>query len=119
VARPNEVGTDPFLTAGWVRHRGRDYTAGQVALDDPRVSPAFADLEGLPPLYLPVGEYDTLREGVAALAEAARRAGVAVTHERWPGVGHGWHGLVGMGVPEAIEAWRATSKFIDAALSPS
>ncbi|HEY3842547.1 MAG TPA: alpha/beta hydrolase [Acidimicrobiales bacterium] len=119
VARPNEVGPDPFLTAGWVRHRGRDYTAGQVALDDPRVSPAFADLEGLPPLYLPVGEYDTLREGVAALAEAARRAGVAVTLERWPGVGHGWHGLVGMGVPEAIEAWRATSKFIDAALSPS
>ncbi len=119
VAQPNEDGPDPFLTAGWVRRRALDYTAGQVALDDPRVSPAFADLEGLPPLYLPVGEYDTLRDGVSLLAESARRSAVAVTLDTWPGVGHGWHGLVGMGIPEAIDAWRAASAFIDAAFSSS
>ena len=37
-------GRDPFLTAAWVRNRGRDYTAGRVRLDDPRVSPRYADL---------------------------------------------------------------------------
>ena len=97
-------GRDPFLTAEWVRNRGRDYTAGRVALDDPRVSPRYAALAGLPPLYLAVGEFDTLREGTVALAEAAAAAGVDVTLEVWPGLVHGWQGLVGAGVPEA-EAW--------------
>ena len=40
---------DPFLTAAWVRNRGREYAAGRVALDDPRLSPVTADLAGLPP----------------------------------------------------------------------
>jgi len=109
VAVPAGDGHDPFLTAEWVRNRGREYAAGQVALDDPRVSPAYADLAGLPPLYLPVGELDTLCEGVAALAAAAMRAGVEVTLERWPGMVHGWQGLVSAGVPEA-QAWFARAR---------
>lgn len=114
VADPVEAGPDPFLTAEWVRNRGRDYAAGRVSLADPRVSPAFADLRGLCPLYLPVGERDTLREGVAHLALAATAAGVDVTHEVIPGAIHGWQGLVTAGVPEAVEAWRRTAAYIDA-----
>jgi monoterpene epsilon-lactone hydrolase len=100
---------DPFLTAEWVRNRGREYVAGKVALDDPRVSPAYAELTGLPALYLAVGERDTLREGVVALAGAAARAGVEVTLERWPDMVHGWQGLVSAGVPEAL-AWFARAR---------
>ena len=70
--------------------------------DDPRVSPAYADLAGLPALYLPVGERDTLRPGVVALAGAAARAGVEVTLEQWPGMVRGWQGLVSAAVPEAL-----------------
>ena len=44
-------------TAGGTTRRGA------CALDDPRLSPAFADLAGLPPLYLPAGQHDTLRGG--------------------------------------------------------
>ncbi len=88
-----------------MRNRGRDYTAGAVELDDPRVSPRYADLRGLPPLYLPVAEYDTLYAGVVALAQAAMAAGVDVTVESWPGVAHGWQGLVSAGVPEALAAF--------------
>jgi epsilon-lactone hydrolase len=112
VATPFEVGLDPFLTAEWVRNRGRDYTAGQVGLTDPRVSPVFADLHGLCPMYLPVGEYDTLRVGVAQLAEAAELAGVGVTFEVVPGAIHGWQGLVTAGVPEANHAWERVAAFI-------
>ncbi|HWD54369.1 MAG TPA: alpha/beta hydrolase [Acidimicrobiales bacterium] len=105
---------DPFLTAGWVRRRGRDYCREEVALDDPRVSPAYADLTGLPPLYLSVGEYDTLRQSVYTLAASATRAGVAGTFESWPQMVHGWQGLVGAGVPEAV-AWFAHARaFLDA-----
>ncbi|MGP0032526.1 MAG: alpha/beta hydrolase fold domain-containing protein [Acidimicrobiales bacterium] len=116
VARPGDGAPDPFLTAAWVRNRGRDYTAGALALDDPRVSPAYADLAGLPPLYVPLAQHDTLREGTLHLAAAAARAGVAVTLESWPGMVHGWHGLVGAGVPEARAAWRRAAQFVDATL---
>ena len=75
-------------------------------LDDQRVSPAYADLEGLPALYLPAGERDTLCPGVVALAEAPARTGVEVTLEQWPGMVHGWQGLVSAAVPEAL-AWFA------------
>jgi monoterpene epsilon-lactone hydrolase len=105
VAHPVRAGRDPFLSAEWVRNRGTEYTGGRVALDDPRVSPAYADLAGLPPLYLPVGQLDTLREGTYALASSAARSGVAVTAESWPGLVHGWQGLVSAGVPEAVAAF--------------
>jgi len=108
---------DPFLSAAWVRNRGHDYTAGAVALDDPSVSPAYAQLSGLPPLYLPVGEHDTVREGVIALAASAIRSSVAVTLEAWPGAVHGWQGLVGAGVPEALDAWAHTRAFVASVLS--
>jgi acetyl esterase/lipase len=114
VAGRTGTGRDPFLTPQWVRNRGRDYLAGQMALNDPRVSPAFADLHLLPPLYLQIGEFDTMREGALALAANALRAGVKVTMESWPGMIQGWHGLVTAGVPEATAAWAAISDYIAA-----
>lgn len=110
---PDEGGRDPFLTATWVRNRGRDYAAGQVALDDPRLSPVCADLAGLPPLYLPSGQHDTLRGGTEELARAALAAGVSVTAESWPGMVHGWQGLVTAGVPEATAAFARARAYLD------
>ena len=83
-------------------NRGRDYVGDALALADPQVSPAYANLQGLPPMYLQIGEYDTVREGAIMLAANALRAGVAVTIEGWPGMVQGWHGLVTAGVPEAV-----------------
>jgi monoterpene epsilon-lactone hydrolase len=108
------AGRDPFLTAAWVRRRGEEYAAGRVALDDPRISPAYADLRGLPPLYLPSGEHDTVRRGAEALARAGLAAGVAVTAESWPGMVHGWQGLVSAGVPEAAAAFARARAYLDA-----
>ncbi len=114
VSVPHPVeGRDPFLSAAWVRNRGREYAAGQVVLEDPRLSPVHADLAGLPPLYLPAGQYDTLRKGTEALAQAAMRAGVAVTAESWPGMVHGWQGLVTAGVPEAVAAFARARAYLD------
>ncbi len=109
-------GPDPFLTAEWVRNRGRDYTAGKLALEDPAVSPAYANFEGLPPLYLQVGEHDTVRGGALTVAERAAAAGVDVALEHWPGCVHGWHGLANAGVPEAKQAWRAIRDYLESAL---
>jgi epsilon-lactone hydrolase len=107
------LGRDPFLTAPWVRHRGEEYAAGRVELDDPRISPSYADPTGLPPLYLPSGQHDTLRRGTEALARAALAAGVAVTAESWPGMVHGWQGLVTADVPEAAAAFARARAYLD------
>ncbi len=119
VAGPSVPGNDPFLTPEWVRNRGRDYIGDQMALEDPRVSPAYANLRGLPPLYLQIGEYDTVRYGAERLAQAARSAGVAVTEEPWPAMVQGWHGLVNAGVPEATNAWAAIRDYVHTAVAGS
>ena len=106
-------GRDPFLTAEWVRNRGRDYAGGTLALDDPRLSPRYADLRGLPPLYLPVAEHDTLAGGVVGLAVAATASGVDVITESWPGMVHGWQGLVSADVPEARAAFARARDILD------
>lgn len=113
VASETSAGRDPFLTPEWVRNRGRDYLAGKIALDDARVSPANADLHGLPPMYLQIGELDTVREGAISFAANAMRSGVQVTAESWPGMVQGWHGLVTANVPEAIAAWAAIRKYVE------
>lgn len=81
-------------------------------LDDPRVSPAYANLSNLPAMYIQVGQFDTVREGACLLAVNALRSGVVVTMESWPGMIQGWHGLVNAGVPEAAEAWARIRAYI-------
>ncbi|CAA0078556.1 Putative acetyl-hydrolase LipR [Halioglobus japonicus] len=105
-------GNDPFLTPEWVRNRGRDYLGGKLPLEDPLVSCAYADLRDLPPMYLQIGQFDTVREGAIALGANALRAGVAVTVESWPAMVQGWHGLVTADVPEAFAAWSAIRRYI-------
>ena len=118
VAGDPAPGHDPFLTAEWVRNRARDYVGDALALDDPRISPAYADLAGLPPMYLQVGEYDTVRNGNLLLARNAEAAGVAVQVEHWPGMVQGWHGLANAGVPEAKAAWQAIGNYVAGVLAP-
>ena len=102
----------PFLTAA-----GSAIGAGTTPRawwrSETRLSPVYADLAGLPPLYLPAGQYDTLRKDTEALARAATAAGVAVTAESWPGMVHGWQGLVSAGVPEAAAAFARAHAYLD------
>jgi epsilon-lactone hydrolase len=106
-------GRDPFLTPEWIRRRAQEYLAGAIEPGDPRVSPAYADLTGLPPMYLQIGQHDTVREGALKLAANAVRDGVEVTMESWPNMIHGWQGLANMQVPEALEAWRRIKDYLD------
>ena len=64
-------------------------------------------------MYLQVGEYDTMAPGALELARNATLSGVEVTLESWPGMIHGWHGLLNAGVPEAEEAWARIAGFIN------
>jgi len=57
---------------------------------DPRVSPLYADLRGLPPILIQVGSAETLLADSTRLAEAAGAADVLVTLEVWPHMIHAW-----------------------------
>ncbi|KAL3462834.1 Alpha/Beta hydrolase protein [Aspergillus heterothallicus] len=59
------------------------YVAGMGAsLRDPLVNPIYADLEGLPPVYIAVGTHETLQDDSERFAELARKAGVEVELEK-------------------------------------
>lgn len=78
---------DPMVTAHALK-RGADAYRGQIAANDPRVSPLFADLTGLPPLLIQVGEQEILLDDALALERKAKAAGVEVSCEVYDGM---WH----------------------------
>ena len=62
--------------------------------DDPRVSPLRAvDLEGLPPAYIHVAEFDPFRDEGLAYAARLRAAGVAVAETRHEGMIHYFYAM--------------------------
>jgi acetyl esterase/lipase len=70
---------------------------------DPLVSPLYADLSGLPPVLLHVGEAEVIYDDSTRFAEKARQSGVEVELEVWPEAFHVHHQMAGQ-LPEADEA---------------
>lgn len=81
---------------------------------DPHVSPVYADLTGLPPLLLHVGETELLLDDARRVAVRAQQAGVEVSLEIWPDVVHGWQLLPAI-LPEARRSIDRAAAFIRAA----
>lgn len=104
-------GVDPFVHPEWIRQRGRDYVGADGDVRDPLASPLYADLRGLPPLFLQVGQVDVTRDDATRLAAAAARQGVAVTLDVWPEMIHGFQGLAAI-LPEARGALRRMGAFL-------
>lgn len=90
----------------------RRYAPGED-LRNPLISPLFADLRGLPPLLIQVGDDEILLDDSTRLAAAAEAAGVSVTLQVWPRLWHVWHLYAGL-MPEADAAMRAIADFIGA-----
>lgn len=78
---------DPMLRQGWIAAAAAQF-GGPIAPDDPRLSPLFADLQGLPRMLIHVGSEEILYDDARRLHERARTAGVPVTLKVWEGQ---WH----------------------------
>jgi len=104
-------GVDPYVDPEWIRARGRDYVGPDGDVRDPLASPIHADLSGLPPMLLQVGQVDITRDDSTRLAARAARDGVAVTLEAWPEMIHGFHGLAEL-IPEGREALARAGEFV-------
>jgi epsilon-lactone hydrolase len=78
---------DPLLSREALQARVPDYTAGH----DPAsslISPAFADLTGLPPLLIQAGTHEVLLDDALRLAQQAATYDVEVILDITPGVPH-------------------------------
>ena len=81
---------DPIIHKGYLAELAAAYLASGIESRDPRVSPLYADLKGLPPLLIQVGSAETLLADATRFASAAGAADVAVTLEIWPHMIHAW-----------------------------
>ncbi|HZW04453.1 MAG TPA: alpha/beta hydrolase [Anaerolineaceae bacterium] len=82
--------------------------------NDPRhpwISPRYADLHGLPPVLIEVGDHEILLDDSLGFAEKARAAGVDMRLHVWEGMVHCFP-LFAPAFPEATQAWEEVIAFI-------
>ena len=76
---------------------------GGPLIASPLAAPLYADLSGLPPLYIQVGTAETLLDDSTRIAERARKAGVDTTLEVWDDMIHVFQAFAPM-LPEGQQA---------------
>ena len=101
---------DRVLSPAGLAIDARLYAGGQD-LTSPLVSPLFADLSGLPPMMIQVGDDEVLLDDATRLADSARASGVTVNLRVWQRLWHDWQLYAGL-MPEADAAIRAIADFI-------
>lgn len=94
--------SDPMLAESGLRAAG-EWWSGSRAPDDPLVSPLHADLSGLPPLDLLIGDRDILRPAVDLFAERGDEAGAHLHVHEVPAMFHVW---MTRAIPEARRTRR-------------
>jgi len=103
---------DPLVREGDSRAYAKLYL-GATPPSDPRPSPLFADLSGLPPIYVQAGKDEVLYDDAVRFADEARAAGCDVTLDAFDGVFHVWHFFAGI-APESDDAIERIGKFVRA-----
>ena len=107
---------DPLPIAIMIKRMGGAYLAGRDPKSTPLASPAYADLNDLPPLLVLVGEREGLYDDAARVAEKVRAAGGDVELE----VGEGQLHIFPVFdfLPEARAATDRIGSFLDVRFSP-
>lgn len=101
---------DPMIPAHQVQQAARAY-CGDADPADPRISPIFADLRGLPKLLVHVGDTEVLRDDAHRLVNRARSHGVDVHYKQWNKMPHVFHLFAGI-VPQSSKALLDIGRFI-------
>lgn len=106
---------DPVFAGADIRRFITAY-AGVHDPESPYLSPLWADLHGLPPLLIHVGDHEVLLDDAVRLGERARAAGVEERTVVWPGMMHVFQVLAPW-LPEARRANREIAEFIRSRVS--
>ena len=105
---------DPMLGRAWLAYAAQHYAG--PALTDPKVSPLFAELGGLPPTRVDVGSEEVLFSDAARLESRMRAAGVQVRRQVWDGLWHDFQLQAGL-LPEADRCIAELGGFLREALA--
>jgi monoterpene epsilon-lactone hydrolase len=101
---------DPFCSTGMLAQAAVAY-ASDAPLTDPRISPLYADLSGLPPVLVHVGECEVLRDDAVVFARRAADAGTPVELYIGPNMVHVWHLFTDV-APESTRDFAAVAAWI-------
>lgn len=112
------IGRDPFFSNTKRLEECALYYAGTRTVREPEISPLFADLQGLPTIFIQVGSDEILLSDSEEFAQEARRVGVDVQLEIWPGMWHVWQGFCDL-MPESRDAIKRIGRNIRTALATS
>jgi monoterpene epsilon-lactone hydrolase len=83
---------------------------------EPLISPLYADLHGLPPILIHVGDHEILLDDAKRFGERAREAGVEANVVIWPGMFHVFQIYTPI-LPEARLAVRQIADFVSSSLN--
>ena len=101
---------DPMVMKEGLLLSAKTYLGGA----DPRAplaAPLYADLRGLPPILIQVGDAEVLLDDSTRLAGVAREAGVEIQMDVWDDMIHVWH-LFAPILPEGKQAISQAGEFI-------
>ena len=107
---------DPFTSAEALERASAWYAAARTG-QRRWCSPLFAQLHGLPPLVLHVGNDEILLSDSQRVAEKVRQQGGGVELCIWEGMWHVW--TMYAELPEAAQALAALRGFVDEVALPA
>jgi len=108
---------DPYFTKSQAAALIRPYL-NATDPKNPLVSPLYADLTGLPPIRIHVGDDEVLLDDSRRYLERALAAGVDAELDIWMGMPHGFVTNV-IGFNAAAQALQATGAFLERVISES
>jgi len=103
---------DPLFSGGGPTTIVQDYITSHDP-HEPLISPLYADLHGLPPLLIHVGDHEILLDDAVRFGEKALAAGVQAKTVVWPEMFHVFQLFTPL-LPEARRAVKQIASFIRA-----
>lgn len=104
-------GVDPLCSREILALMARSIL-GTTRPNDPEVSPVFADVRGLPPILVQIGESEVMLSDAIRLATHLADSRVRTSLEVWPDMFHVWPMFADV-LPEAMEALESAASFLD------
>jgi acetyl esterase/lipase len=115
ISMTNREGLDPLNTKAGLDMLARAFL-GQALPNHPLASPVFADVTGLPPIQVQIGENELMLSDAMRLATHLGDNRVRVDLEVWPGMFHAWHFYATM-LPEGRQALESSVRFLKTQLA--
>jgi acetyl esterase/lipase len=104
------LGIDPLFSPADLPRAAAHYLNGHDP-QNPLISPVYADLRGLPPVLIQVGDQEILLSDSTRLYHLLRRAGGEAELSIWPGLWHVFH-AAGERMPESKRALQEMGRFL-------